>query len=81
MDLSGKNIVITGAASGIGRAMARRFHAEGAGRLYLTDVNEAGLTAVAKEVGACTLTVMLGILAAGGIVTSTKRLSRVASSH
>ena len=60
MDLSGKNIVITGAASGIGRAMARRFHAEGAGRLYLTDVNEAGLTAVAKEVGAEHLAVDVG---------------------
>ncbi|MGB2330279.1 MAG: SDR family oxidoreductase, partial [Pseudomonadales bacterium] len=52
MDLAGKNIFITGAASGIGRAMARRFHAEGAARLYLTDVNEAGLKAVADEVGA-----------------------------
>ncbi len=52
MDLAGKNIFITGAASGIGRAMARRFHAEGAARLYLTDVTEAGRKAVADEVGA-----------------------------
>ena len=29
MDIAGKHIVITGAASGIGRAMAQRFHAEG----------------------------------------------------
>ena len=35
MDIAGKHIVITGAASGIGRAMAQRFHAEGAAKLFL----------------------------------------------
>lgn len=30
MDLSGKNVVVTGAAGGIGAALARRFHAAGA---------------------------------------------------
>ena len=38
MNLAGKNIVITGAASGIGRAMTRRFKAEGAGNIIITDV-------------------------------------------
>jgi NAD(P)-dependent dehydrogenase (short-subunit alcohol dehydrogenase family) len=37
MRVAGKTIVITGAAGGIGRALARRFHAEGA-RLCLSDV-------------------------------------------
>ena len=37
MNLSGKRVVITGAASGIGAAMARRFHAEGA-ILVLSDL-------------------------------------------
>ena len=41
MDIAGKHIVITGAASGIGRAMAQRFHAEGAAKLFLVDLNEA----------------------------------------
>ena len=43
MDIAGKHIVITGAASGIGRAMAQRFHAEGAAKLFLVDLNEAPL--------------------------------------
>ena len=41
-------MLITGAASGIGAATARRFAAEGA-RLMLGDVNAQGLSAVAKE--------------------------------
>jgi NAD(P)-dependent dehydrogenase (short-subunit alcohol dehydrogenase family) len=43
----GKGILITGAASGIGRATAQRFSSEG-GHVYGVDVNEAGL----KETGA-----------------------------
>lgn len=42
--------VITGAASGIGAATARRFAAEGA-RLVLGDMNAEGGEAVAKEIG------------------------------
>ena len=43
---SGKTVLITGAASGIGRASARAFAAEGAS-LYLCDINGEGLQAVA----------------------------------
>jgi meso-butanediol dehydrogenase/(S,S)-butanediol dehydrogenase/diacetyl reductase len=43
-------VLITGAASGIGAAAARRFAAEGA-RLMLGDQNEEGLAGVAKEFG------------------------------
>jgi len=46
----GKVAVITGAASGIGRATARRFRAEGA-RLVLADIDEDGGAAVAAELG------------------------------
>ncbi|HLI59042.1 MAG TPA: SDR family NAD(P)-dependent oxidoreductase [Solirubrobacteraceae bacterium] len=46
--LDGKRTVITGAASGIGRAIATRFAAEGA-RLGLLDVNREAVEAVADE--------------------------------
>jgi meso-butanediol dehydrogenase/(S,S)-butanediol dehydrogenase/diacetyl reductase len=49
--LEGKVAVITGAASGIGAATARRFAAEGA-RLVLADVNEEHGRAVAAELRA-----------------------------
>ena len=52
MYIAGKHIVITGAASGIGRAMAQRFHAEGAAKLFLVDLNEAPLKEVAEPLGA-----------------------------
>jgi NAD(P)-dependent dehydrogenase (short-subunit alcohol dehydrogenase family) len=52
MDIAGKNILITGAASGIGKAMAQRFHAEGAAKLFLADLNEAALREVAQPLGA-----------------------------
>jgi meso-butanediol dehydrogenase / (S,S)-butanediol dehydrogenase / diacetyl reductase len=48
--LEGKVAVVTGAASGIGAATARRFVAEGA-RVLLADVNEAGGMALAAELG------------------------------
>jgi NAD(P)-dependent dehydrogenase (short-subunit alcohol dehydrogenase family) len=49
--LSGKVCVITGAASGIGRATAERFAAERA-RLVLTDIQEAPLLALAETLQA-----------------------------
>jgi NAD(P)-dependent dehydrogenase (short-subunit alcohol dehydrogenase family) len=48
--LDGKNVLITGAASGIGRATALEAHAEGA-RLLLSDVDADGCAALADEIG------------------------------
>ncbi len=52
MEIKDKVVVITGAASGIGRAMAHRFKAEGAKQLVIADLNADGLQAVADETGA-----------------------------
>ncbi len=51
MDPSGAVIVVTGGASGIGRALAQRFAADGAKGVVVCDVDEAGAQAVATEIG------------------------------
>jgi NAD(P)-dependent dehydrogenase (short-subunit alcohol dehydrogenase family) len=50
MRLEGKHVVVTGGASGIGRALARRFAAEGARGVVVADLDAAGCDAVAAEV-------------------------------
>jgi NAD(P)-dependent dehydrogenase (short-subunit alcohol dehydrogenase family) len=37
--IAGKSVVVTGAASGIGRALAERFAAEGARGVVVADIN------------------------------------------
>jgi 3-oxoacyl-[acyl-carrier protein] reductase len=49
--LAGRRILVTGAGSGMGMAIAERFAAEGAA-LGLIDVNEKGLKQVARRTGA-----------------------------
>jgi NAD(P)-dependent dehydrogenase (short-subunit alcohol dehydrogenase family) len=44
-------VVITGAASGIGRALAERFHAEGAKIVVCADIDGGGAAAVAAPLG------------------------------
>jgi NAD(P)-dependent dehydrogenase (short-subunit alcohol dehydrogenase family) len=52
MELADKVGVVTGAACGIGRALARRFVAEGARGVAVSDRNAEGAQAVADELGA-----------------------------
>jgi NAD(P)-dependent dehydrogenase (short-subunit alcohol dehydrogenase family) len=57
MELSGKVAVVTGAGSGIGRALVRRFAADGARGLVAADLNAAGVEALAAELGDAVLAV------------------------
>lgn len=50
MKLAGKVAVVTGGASGIGRAMCRRFATEGARAVVVVDLNASGAAAVAHEI-------------------------------
>ena len=49
MELADKVVVVTGGAGGIGRALARRFAAEGATGVVVADLDGAGADAVAAR--------------------------------
>jgi 3-oxoacyl-[acyl-carrier protein] reductase len=50
MRLNGKTAIVTGAGSGFGAGIARKFAAEGA-MVYCADINAAAASAIAEEVG------------------------------
>ena len=52
MKIAGKVCVVTGGASGIGKALASRFVAEGASAVVIADLNGDAVSAVASEIGA-----------------------------
>jgi len=51
MQIIGKTIVVTGGANGIGRALCRRFAAEGARAVVVADLDGAAAKRVADEIG------------------------------
>jgi NAD(P)-dependent dehydrogenase (short-subunit alcohol dehydrogenase family) len=51
MEIAGKIAVVTGGGSGIGKALAARFLAEGARQVVVVDINAEGVAAVAAELG------------------------------
>jgi NAD(P)-dependent dehydrogenase (short-subunit alcohol dehydrogenase family) len=51
VDIAGKIVVVTGAANGIGRALALRFAADRAKAVVLADRDEAGVKAAAEACG------------------------------
>ncbi|MFM6931438.1 MAG: SDR family NAD(P)-dependent oxidoreductase [Novosphingobium sp.] len=53
--LAGKRAIVTGAATGIGAAIARRFAAEGA-TVILADIDGQGVEALASEIGQIAVT-------------------------
>jgi NAD(P)-dependent dehydrogenase (short-subunit alcohol dehydrogenase family) len=56
MELNEARVVVTGGGNGIGAAMARRFHAEGAELIVVADVDRASAEAVAEEIGGVAVT-------------------------
>jgi len=60
MKITDKVIVVTGGASGIGRALCRRFAAEGAKGIVVSDYNGAGAAKVAEEIGGLAVTTDVG---------------------
>ena len=63
MELTGRHVVVTGAGSGIGRACATRFAAEGA-RVVVSDLDATSAETVAKEIGAVAIAADVGTEAA-----------------
>jgi short-subunit dehydrogenase len=67
---SGTSVVVTGASSGIGRALAREFHSRGA-RLALVDIDEPGLREVAASLPGATIHAC-DIASADAVATATR---------
>ncbi len=61
MELKDKIIVVTGAASGIGRALCVAFAAEGAKTIVCVDRDDVGTQEVAKEINGIPITVDVSI--------------------
>jgi len=60
MEVRNRNVVITGGASGIGRALAERFIRDGARHVVIADISESVL-AVGKEIGASGIVVNVAV--------------------
>jgi NAD(P)-dependent dehydrogenase (short-subunit alcohol dehydrogenase family) len=56
MKIQDKVVVVTGGANGIGRALCRRFAAEGARGVVVADLDTEGATTVAKEIDGLAIT-------------------------
>ncbi len=73
MKLDGRVCVVTGGANGIGRALCRRFHKEGAKALYVADRDLAGAAVVAAELGASAHAVMADVSKEADLAALCKR--------
>jgi len=78
--LDGKVAIITGAASGFGEGMARRFAEEGA-RIIVADINGKGAGRVAGEIGAAAIAVTADVSRkediAAMVATALKHFGRI----
>jgi NAD(P)-dependent dehydrogenase (short-subunit alcohol dehydrogenase family) len=60
MDIQGKRVVVTGAASGIGKALVLAFHKHGASKVVSVDINKADADTTAKEVNGLAIEANVG---------------------
>ena len=74
-ELSGKDAVVTGAGSGIGRALAQNLAAHGC-KLALADINEAALAETAKLLPSTTLTQKLDVSDRAAVYAFAERVHR-----
>ena len=72
VDLSGKTALVTGGASGIGRACALLLAANGA-RVAVADRNEAGATEVQGEIGASAIALAVDVADSARVESMTGR--------
>lgn len=68
VELAGKVVVVTGGANGIGRALCRRFAAEGVRGLAVADLDGAGAAALAAELGAVALPMEVNVAVESDVV-------------
>ncbi|MDH3670847.1 MAG: SDR family oxidoreductase [Gammaproteobacteria bacterium] len=66
MRIEGKIAIVTGAASGFGAGIARRFAAEGA-KVLVADIDADGAALVAKEIGESATSVAVDVSKAGDV--------------
>jgi 3-oxoacyl-[acyl-carrier protein] reductase len=66
VQLSGKNAIVTGGASGIGAGIVRRFVAAGA-RVAIADLNATAAAALAAELGAAALPLPVDVTSAASV--------------
>lgn len=76
-DIRDRVVVVTGGASGIGRAMAHRFATDGARAVVIADLDDTGVDTVAAEVnerGAASLGVVLDVTDEAAMVAAIDRI-------